>query len=87
MATVWIPALLRNLTQGRESLQVAGTNVRQIIDNLEAQAPGIKDRLCADDGLRSGISVAINSQVTQAGLSQSVSENSEVHFVLAISGG
>jgi molybdopterin synthase sulfur carrier subunit len=87
MVTVWIPALLRNFTQGRESVQVAGTTVRQIIDYLEVQAPGIKNRLCAGDELRPSISVAINSQVTQGGLAQAVPDNSEVHFVLAISGG
>jgi molybdopterin synthase sulfur carrier subunit len=87
MATVWIPALLRGLTEGRESLQVPGNSVRQIIDNLENLYPGIRARLVGDDELRPGIAVAINSQLVQGGLAQPVPENCEVHFVPAISGG
>lgn len=87
MATVWIPSLLRSLTGGQESLQVPGATVRQIVDNLEKQFPGIKARLCDGDELRRGIAVAVNAQVAQAGLAAQVPENSEVHFVPAISGG
>jgi molybdopterin synthase sulfur carrier subunit len=87
MATVWIPALLRGLTHERESLQVPGTSVRQIIDNLEGLYPGIKDRLVLGDRLRPGIAVAIDSQLAQGGLAEPVPENCEVHFVPAISGG
>jgi molybdopterin synthase sulfur carrier subunit len=87
MATVWIPALLRHLTHGRESLQVQGGTVRQIIDNLEILYPGIKQRLCDGDELRRGMAVAVDSQLAQGGLAQAVPEGSEVHFVPSISGG
>jgi len=87
MAIVWIPSLLRDLTHGRENVTVPGATVRQIIDNLDAHYPGIKPRLCDDDGLRPGIAVAIDTQIAQGGLAQPVPENSEVHFVPAISGG
>jgi molybdopterin synthase sulfur carrier subunit len=87
MATVWIPALLRNLTQSQETVPVAGGSVGQIIDNLDALYPGIKDRLCEGGELRRGIAVAVDAQLGQASLAQPVSENSEVHFVPAISGG
>jgi molybdopterin synthase sulfur carrier subunit len=87
MATVWIPALLRHLTQGRESLQVQGATVRQIIDNLEALCPGVKERLCDGDGLRRGMAVAVDSQLAQNGLAEVVPDGSEVHFVPSISGG
>lgn len=87
MVTVWIPALLRNLTQGRETIQVAGATVRQVIDNLDAAHPGIKDKLCSDDELRRGIAVFINAEVGQGGLAQRVPDDCEVHFVPAIGGG
>src|SRR5438309_168473 len=87
MATVWIPSLLRNLTQGRETIQVAGASVRQIIDNLDVNFPGIKERLCDGGELRRGMAVFINTEVAQKGLAQAVPENSEVHFVPAIGGG
>jgi molybdopterin converting factor small subunit len=87
MATVWIPALLRRLTHGRETLEVEGASVRQIIDNLETLCPGIKARLCEGDELRRGMAVAVDSQLAQGGLAQAVPEGSEVHFVPSISGG
>ena len=87
MPTVWIPSLLRGLTQGKDTLEVPGATVREIIDNLDAVHPGIKSRLCDGDELRRGLAVAIDSQLAQHGLSQPVPANSEVHFVPAISGG
>jgi molybdopterin synthase sulfur carrier subunit len=87
MATVWIPALLRGLTQGRESIEVPGNSVRQIIDNLEVLCPGVKARLVSGDELRPGIAVAVDSQLAQSGLAQPLPDNCEVHFVPAISGG
>ena len=87
MAVVWIPSLLRDLTGGRETVTVAAANVRQVIDALERSYPGIKDRLCDADGLRPGIAVAVDAQVSRRGLSEPVGAQSEVHFLPAVSGG
>ena len=35
MAEVYIPAMLRELTGGRSTVEVAGATVREVIDNLE----------------------------------------------------
>jgi molybdopterin synthase sulfur carrier subunit len=86
-ATVWIPSLLRDLTNGQETVQVSGNTVRQIIEALDRLYPGIKNRLCSGQGLRPGISVAINSELAPLGLLQAVPKNSEVHFLAAVSGG
>jgi len=87
MPTVWVPALLRHLTNEQESVQVAGTTVREVIDALETKFPGLKARLCQGDTLRPGMAVVIDTQMARAGLSESVSENSEVHFIPAVAGG
>ena len=87
MATVWIPALLRDLTGGQDTVIVPGTTVRQIVESLDRAYPGIKARLCDDNGLRSGIAVAVDTQIARLGLSQPVGEKSEVHFLPAIGGG
>jgi molybdopterin converting factor small subunit len=87
MPTVWIPALMRNLTQGHTSVQVPGQTLHELIDALEAKHPGLRARLCDGDAIRPGISVIINSQISREGLSASVNESSEVHFVPAIAGG
>jgi molybdopterin synthase sulfur carrier subunit len=85
--TVWIPALLRDLTHGQETVRVSGSTVGKIIAALDQTYPGIKDRLCTANGLRPGIAVAVNSQVATLGLIQPVPGNSEVHFLPAVSGG
>jgi hypothetical protein len=87
MAMVWIPATLRHLSADRETVELEGKNLRQIIAALDHQFPGIKDRLCAGDSLRPGIAAAIDGQVANLGLLQPVAANSEVHFVLAVAGG
>jgi molybdopterin synthase sulfur carrier subunit len=87
MAVVWIPSLLQDLTGGRQTIAVQGSTVGEIVENLEAVYPGVKARLCDGDALRRGIAVAIDTQVARLGLAEPVPENSEVHFLPAISGG
>ena len=87
MATVWIPALMRSLADGQESVHVADGTLREVIAAVEAKFPGMRARLCDGDVVRPGLSVVIDSQVSRAGLSESIGENSEVHFIPAIAGG
>jgi molybdopterin synthase sulfur carrier subunit len=87
MPHVWIPSLLRDLTNGQENIDVPGRTVRQVIEALESRYPGIKARLCIGDSLRAGIAAVVDSQVAQLGLVQPVGPESEVHFLPALSGG
>ena len=86
MATVYIPSLMRDITS-QAKVQVAGSTVRQIIENLEQAYPGLKDRLIENNRLRESISVVVDGDVTPIGLLEKVGEDSEVHFVPAIAGG
>ena len=86
MATVYIPSLMRDITS-QAKVQVAGSTVRQIIENLEQAYPGLKDRLIEDNRIRESISVVVDGEVTPIGLLEKVGEDSEVHFVPAIAGG
>jgi molybdopterin synthase sulfur carrier subunit len=87
MATVWIPALLRQFTNNEESVHVSGGNLAELIDNLDLKYPGVKGRLLQGDTLRPGLAVVIDTQVNREGLAAVVEENSEVHFIPAIGGG
>lgn len=87
MPQVYIPPLLRELTDGHEIVEIPGTTVRQIVTALDHRFPGIKDRLCDGEGLRPGLSVAVDGRVSSMGLIQKVGEMSEVHFIPAIGGG
>jgi sulfur-carrier protein len=85
--TVYIPTLLQAVTGGKSAVEVDGTTVRQVIDNLEQVYPGIRERLMEQGKLRPNISVAVDGEVTPMGLLETVGSLSEVHFVAAIKGG
>jgi molybdopterin converting factor small subunit len=87
MPLIWIPAPLRDLTQGKQSVTVIGSTVREAIENLESQFPGIKERLCEGDKIRPNISVLVDGHVTALKIRELLQETSEVHFVVRISGG
>jgi molybdopterin synthase sulfur carrier subunit len=87
MAVVWIPSLLQGFTAGEEKVKVPGATVGEIIDNLEARFPGVKERLVVGTELRPHIAVAIDGDVSPEGLEQDVRESSEIHFIPALSGG
>lgn len=87
MATVWIPPLLQDLTDGKSRLSVPGASVRDVIAELDRLYPGIGGRLCEDERIRPGMSLVVDGIVSRAGLRHRLSETSEVHFVPAISGG
>ena len=87
MATVFIPSLMQDLTGGRNKVEVHGSTVRQIIENLEKTCPGIKDRLVEDNRIKPNISVAVDDEVSPLGMLEKVGEQSEVHFLPAMGGG
>ncbi len=78
---------MRSLSGNRTQLEIAGESVREVIENLEAECPGIKDRLLAEGRVKPGIAVAIDGVVLTKGLGTKVAPDSELHFVPAISGG
>jgi len=89
MAEVWIPPKLQQLTGGNQQVQVEGATVRRLINNLEAQHPGIKEYLVdeMENDLVAGLAVVIDGEVSLLGMLDKVGENSEVHFLPAIGGG
>jgi sulfur-carrier protein len=87
MADVWIPALLQDLTGGEQRVQVEGETVREVIEALDRRYPGIKARLYEGDRLRAGIAVVVDGEVSRLRLRHRLNEQSEVHFMPALSGG
>ena len=86
MPTIFIPAPIRDLTQGKASVVLSASSVREAIESLEAEFPGIKERLCERDRIRPNISVFVDGQVSHLKMRERLKEDSEVHFVIAISG-
>jgi molybdopterin converting factor small subunit len=87
MATVYIAPQLRDLSVGRESVSVAGENLRQVLAALDRECPGFLARVTRGESLAPGIAVSVDGVVTSRGLRTPVGAASEVHFVPAIVGG
>lgn len=87
MARVFIPAQLRELTQGQAEVEAAGGSVREVVTTLQAQFPGMQDRLCQGDGLSPALQVAIDGVFSLRGLDARVAPASEVHFLPVFGGG
>ena len=49
MITVFIPTMLQKITGGVKQVECQAGSVRQVIDQLDAFYPGIKDRLVEDE--------------------------------------
>ena len=87
MPIIFVPSLMQKLCNGEQKLIIEGANLRQVIDNLDLQYTGFKDRLVEDGKIKPNISVAVDGEITPLGMIQKVNTNSEIHFLPAISVG
>ncbi|PHR95062.1 MAG: hypothetical protein COA78_30900 [Blastopirellula sp.] len=87
MVQIFIPAQLRSLTGGIAKLELDVSNLGELIDQLETQYPGMRERLCEGNRIRSTIQVSIDGGLTSQGLLAKIPPNCEVHFLPAIGGG
>jgi len=88
--SVRIPTPLRKLTGGADEVSIDGANVGEIIENLEAAHPGLKERLCDDAGeIRRFVNVYVNDEDVRflKGRATALKEGDEVSIVPAIAGG
>ena len=90
MATVRIPTPLRKLTAGREEVVIAGATVGELIANLEAAHPGLRERICDDTGaVRRFVNIFVAAEDIRflQNLDTPVKDADEVSIVPAIAGG
>ncbi len=88
--SVRIPTPLRRVTNGADRVAAEGDTLAQIIDSLESQHPGIKGRLCDEDGeLRNFVNVYVNGEDVRflQGLGTATKSGDEVSIVPAVAGG
>jgi len=88
--SVRIPTPLRKLTGGADEVLIEGANVGEIIENLEAAHPGLKERLCDEAGeIRRFVNVYVNDEDVRflQGRGTALKDGDEVSIVPAIAGG
>lgn len=87
MAVVFIPAQWRDLTDQQSHLEIEADTLRDLVDELDRQYPGIHTRLCDNGTVRSSIQISVDGTITSRNLRTPVDAESEVHFLPAIGGG
>jgi len=90
MPQVHIPTPLRKYTGNQDAVSVAGGDIQQLIEALEAGHPGIKAHLCDDQGkLRRFVNLFVNDEDIRYldGLETALKDSDQVSIVPAIAGG
>jgi MoaD family protein len=86
---VRIPTILRTYTGGEKAVDASGDTLAALIDDLEANHPGIKERLVDGADLRRFVNVYVNDEDVRftGGLGTSLSDGDQVVVLPAVAGG
>jgi len=86
---VRIPTILRTYTGGEKAVSGEGSTLSEVIENLEANHPGIKERLVEGEDLRRFVNVYVNDEDVRftGGLETEVSDGDQVVVLPAVAGG
>ena len=87
---VRIPTPLRRLTNGQDKVDVEADSLGGVIDAMNKQYPGLRDRICDDQGqLRNFVNVYVNGEDVRflQGLDTPTTAGDEVSVVPAVAGG
>ncbi len=87
--TVRIPTPLRTLTGGAESVELEAKNIRELVETLETNHVGMKERLMDDKGVRRFVNLYVGEEDIRFldGLDTDLKDGDEVSIVPAIAGG
>ena len=87
---VRIPTPMRKLTNDQEVVQAAGANIGELIESLDQSYPGMKERLCDENGnVRRFVNIFLNDEDIRFldDKATPVKAGDEVSIVPAIAGG
>jgi molybdopterin synthase sulfur carrier subunit len=90
MPSVRIPTPLRKLTNELEVVEASGSNISEVLENLDKAFPGLKERICDEEGnVRRFVNIFVNDEDIRflEEKSTAVKENDEISIVPAIAGG
>jgi len=87
---VMIPTPLRPYTENKDTLEVEGQTIKELLDNMVSKYPQLKRHLFSEDGrLRSFINIYVNDEDIRYldAEDTKVGENDIVSIIPAIAGG
>jgi len=84
-----IPTILRPYTKDQKSVQAEGANLGSLIADLDANYPGISERLLENGALRRFINIYINDEDVRflGSLDAQVKDGDSVTILPAVAGG
>ena len=87
---VRIPTPLRRMTNGKDKVEIEASKLSELVENLETQFPGVKERLVDESGeLRYFVNIYLNGEDVRflKGLDTATKPGDEVSIVPAVAGG
>jgi len=87
---VRIPSPLQKVTGGQSEVTGEGGKLSEVIDSLESQYPGLKEKICDADGkIRRFVNIYVNDEDIRFLQAEetSVTESDEISIIPAIAGG
>jgi molybdopterin synthase sulfur carrier subunit len=87
---VRVPTPLRKFTQGADEVNAQGGSIKALVDDLEKNYPGIRERICDETGnVRRFVNVYVNGDDIRflQNLETALKEGDNISIVPAIAGG
>lgn len=88
--SVWIPPALRERTGNRRQVHAQGRTVREMIEALETEYPGLRFNLCHETGeLRPFVNIFLEGENIRflQGLDTPLLGGATVHIIHSVAGG
>ncbi|MBU3057837.1 MULTISPECIES: MoaD/ThiS family protein [Pseudomonadaceae] len=87
--SVSIPTLLRPLTQDQKRIEIEGATVRELIERMDSQYPGIKERLLDGGEMHRFVNVYVNDNDIRFAdnLGTALKDGDNVSILPAVAGG
>jgi len=89
MSTVRLPPVLREEAGGVREVEASGSTVRELLDNLTFELPGLGERIYDGEEIRPFVNVYVDGEDvrTLGGLDAPVREHATVVLLPAMAGG
>ncbi|MDH3443016.1 MAG: MoaD/ThiS family protein [Deltaproteobacteria bacterium] len=87
---VRVPTPLRKFTQGADEVDAQGNTIRALMEDLEKNYPGIKERICDDSGkVRRFVNVYVNGDDIRflQNIETGLKDGDNISIIPAIAGG
>lgn len=87
--TVSIPTIMRPITKDQKRVEAEGATLAAVIDDLEANYPGLKAKLLKDDKLNRYVNIYIDDEDVRftGGLAAEVTDGGTITILPAVAGG